>query len=43
MITPNQIKEKQISTAAHGYDIDETNAFLTVLFIPRCRAFSENS
>ena len=23
MITPNQIKEKELSTAAHGYDIDE--------------------
>lgn len=28
MITPNQIKEKQLSTAAHGYDIEETNSFL---------------
>ena len=28
MITPSQIKEKVISTASHGYDIDETNAFL---------------
>ncbi len=28
MITPSQIKEKVLSTASHGYDIDETNAFL---------------
>lgn len=28
MITPSQIKEKVLSTASHGYDIDETNEFL---------------
>lgn len=28
MITPSQIKDKVLSTASHGYDIDETNEFL---------------
>ncbi len=28
MITPSQIKEKTLSTSSHGYDIDETNAFI---------------
>ena len=28
MITPNQIKEKKLSTAVNGYDINETNAFI---------------
>ena len=28
MITPSQIKEKVLSTASHGYDIDETKAII---------------
>ena len=42
MITPNQIKEKQISTAAHGYDIDETNAFLDEIADSYTAIFQEN-
>lgn len=42
MITPNQIKEKQLSTAAHGYDIDETNAFLDEIADSYTAIFQEN-
>lgn len=28
MITPAQIREKVLSKAQYGYDIDETNAFI---------------
>lgn len=28
MITPAQIREKLLSKAQYGYDIDETNAFI---------------
>ena len=47
MITPSQIKEKVLSTASHGYDIDETNAFLQQieesfpLFMTRIKNFTE--
>lgn len=42
MITPNQIKEKQLATAAHGYDIDETNAFLDEIADSYSAIFQEN-
>ncbi|MDE6124665.1 MAG: DivIVA domain-containing protein [Eubacterium sp.] len=42
MITPNQIKEKELSTAAHGYDIDETNAFLNEIADSYSAIYAEN-
>ncbi|MDE6722897.1 MAG: DivIVA domain-containing protein [Eubacterium sp.] len=42
MITPNQIKEKQLSTSTHGYDIDETNAFLNEIADSYAAIYAEN-
>ena len=42
MITPSQIKEKVLSTASHGYDIDETNAFIAEIEEAFSAVYSEN-
>ena len=42
MITPSQIKEKTLSTAAHGYDIDETNAFIAEIEESFSAIYDEN-
>ena len=42
MITPSQIKEKVISTASHGYDIDETNAFIAEIEEAFSAVYNEN-
>lgn len=42
MITPSQIKEKTLSTAAHGYDIDETNAFISEIEESFSAIYDEN-
>ncbi len=42
MITPSQIKEKELSTASHGYDIDETNAFLSQIEESFSALYDEN-
>lgn len=42
MITPSQIKEKIISTSSHGYDIDETNAFLDEIAESYAAIYAEN-
>lgn len=42
MITPNQIKEKQLATSTHGYDIDETNAFLNEIADSYASIYAEN-
>ena len=42
MITPNQIKEKQLDTATHGYDIDKTNAFINEIADSYAAVYAEN-
>ncbi|MCD7871904.1 MAG: DivIVA domain-containing protein, partial [Clostridiales bacterium] len=42
MITPTQIKEKVLSTASHGYDIDETNAFIDEIQQAFSAVYDEN-
>ncbi len=42
MITPNQIKEKVLSTSSHGYDIDETNAFIDEIAESYAAIYAEN-
>lgn len=42
MITPSQIKEKELSTASHGYNIDETNAFLSQIEESFSALYDEN-
>ncbi|GFI71046.1 hypothetical protein IMSAG250_00233 [Clostridiales bacterium] len=44
MITPNQIKEKQLQldTATHGYDIDKTNAFINEIADSYAAIYAEN-
>ena len=42
MITPNQIKEKILSTASHGYDIDETDVFLNEVYASYDSLYNEN-
>ena len=42
MITPNQIKEKKLSTSEHGYDIDETNAFIDEIAESYAAVYAEN-
>ncbi|MCD7723933.1 MAG: DivIVA domain-containing protein, partial [Clostridiales bacterium] len=42
MITPKQIKEKVLSTAQQGYDIDETNAFLNEIAESYSAVYAEN-
>ncbi len=42
MITPNQIKEKILSTSSHGYDIDETNAFIDEIAASYEAVYEEN-
>lgn len=42
MITPSQIKEKTLSTAVHGYDIDETNAFISEIEESFSAIYDEN-
>lgn len=42
MITPSQIKKKTLSTAAHGYDIDETNAFIAEIEESFSAIYDEN-
>ena len=45
MITPNQIKEKQLQldTATHGYDIDKTNAFINEIADSYAAIYAGNS
>lgn len=42
MITPNQIKEKRLSTSSHGYDIDETNSLLEEIAKSYSAVYEEN-
>ena len=42
MITPNQIKDKILSTASHGYNIDETNEFLDEIAESYAAIYAEN-
>lgn len=42
MITPNQIKDKVLSTSSHGYDIDETNAFIDEIADSYAAIYAEN-
>lgn len=42
MITPSQIKDKVLSTASHGYDIDETNAFIAEIEESFSAIYDEN-
>ena len=47
MITPAQIREKVLSKAQYGYDIDETNAFIREIeesftaFMMKIKSFTE--
>lgn len=42
MITPNDIKDKILSTASHGYNVDETNAFLDEIAESYSAIYAEN-
>jgi len=42
MITPNDIKDRILSTASHGYNVDETNAFLDEIAESYSAIYAEN-